>query len=84
MWRHAFNKLMNANFHRIVLGIFKDVIADYEFEVNHSTWWLIELTNDKCILRLIYDTGFTVARFVYPKEKIGREAIKRPDGFPSG
>lgn len=74
---------MNADFHRIVLKIFDDVITDYQFEVDHSTWWLIELTNDKCILRLIYDTGFTVAQFVSPKEKAEREAIKRADGFPA-
>lgn len=75
---------MNADFHRIVLRVFEDVIADYQFKVDQSTWWLIELTNEKCILRLIYDTGFTEAQFVYPKEKMEREAFKRPDGFPSG
>lgn len=74
---------MNSDFHNIVLEIFKDVIADYRFKVDHATWWLIELTNDKCILRLIYDTGFTEAQFVYPKEKEEREAVKRADGFPS-
>jgi hypothetical protein len=75
---------MNADFHRIVLEVFDDVIADYQFEVLLPAWWLIELANDKCILRLIYDSGFTEAQLVYPKEKAERHAIRRPDGFPSG
>jgi hypothetical protein len=75
---------MNADFHRMVLARLEDVITQYQFEVDASAWWLIELTSDVCIVRLIYDTGVTVGQFVYPKEKAERQAIKRPDGFPSG
>ena len=75
---------MNADFHRIVLKVFEDLIADYQFEVVHSASWLIELVNDKCIVRLIYDSGFVEGQFVDPREKAARQAVKRPDGFPSG
>lgn len=75
---------MNADFHRIVLEVFGDIIADHRFKVDDSSWWLIELVNDACIVRLIYDSGFVVAQFVSPKEKAERQAVKRPDGFPSG
>ena len=75
---------MNADFHRIVLASFEDVIANYQFEVRLPVWWLIELTSDTCIVRLVYDSGFIEAQLVYPQEKAERQAVKRPDGFPSG
>jgi hypothetical protein len=75
---------MNADFHRIVLDRLAEVITQYQFEVQLPIWWLIELTNEACIVRLVYDTGLIEGQFVYPKEKAERQAVKRPDGFPSG
>lgn len=75
---------MDADFQRIALDVFNDVIVNYKFGVRLTPSWLVEMANDKCIVRLVYETGILTAQFVDPREKAERQALKRPGALPPG
>ena len=64
---------------------FNDIINEFNFNVKTNPKNSgVELSNNKCIIKFGYDSGFVSGSFVDPIEKAEREKIVRKDGFPVG
>lgn len=75
----------NKDFNEAVLSSFQDVINEFKFNVKTETNSSgVELLNEKCIIKFVYDSGFLVTSLIDPKEKANKEKIKRLDGLPNG
>jgi len=75
---------MNRDFQRVVLKAFDEIIKKFDFKVELPYWDEIRLINDKCIIYIIFDSGYVAVNLIDPKEKAEREKIKREDGLPPG
>lgn len=78
---------MVKNFKQTILDCFNDVIIEFEFSVkanSRKAFNILELENEKCIIRFIEDMEYTSCDFIDPIERMRRQKIVRKDGFPSG
>jgi hypothetical protein len=76
---------MEPKFEPAILTHFSDIITSHGFQVKYRPNSFIgdlQLVNDKCIIRFIFDNPYVLCDFTDPVEKREKEKIIRPDGFP--
>ena len=74
-------------FETTIIKYFKEIISDFNLEWKYGPSGKhdeIQLYNEKCMVRFIYDKGLVLCDFISPEEKLRRESVIRKDGFPSG
>jgi hypothetical protein len=74
----------NVQFESAIVKFFNEVLLDLKFEVRYVRFDEIQLHNDKCILRFIFDAGRILCDFINPEEKRTSESDQRKDGMPNG
>jgi hypothetical protein len=79
----------NPEFEKAIMRHFNEVAVEYGFEMKYDREIKpdeIQLLNDKCIVRFIYDMGAVACDLIDPREKKLRESMPRkgvgPAGFP--
>lgn len=78
---------MVTDFKQIIVDSFSDIIDDFKFHVStdhNKIFEEVQLVNEKCIVRFMYDMGNVLCDFIDSVEKSLREEVVRKDGFPSG
>ena len=76
----------HSSFEREIRSQFDDIIEAFGFEIHYrdNMFKILELVNEKCIVRFIDDYGLIVCDFVDPVEKRYRESLPRKGVGPAG